>query len=58
MLYLTALIRDIDNPFDYYMDGVQGAQVSLKPIDDLQTRLAAVAAEVAPGADERVAASA
>lgn len=39
MLYLTALIRDIDNPFDYYVDGLQGAQVSLRPITEMEQRL-------------------
>lgn len=47
VLYLTVLIRDIDNPFDYYMDGPQGVQVSLKPIDDLEERMAGYAREVA-----------
>ena len=46
MLYLTLLIRDIDNPFDYYMDGLQGAQVSLKPITDMEERMLAYAQAV------------
>jgi hypothetical protein len=46
MLYLTALIRDIDNPFDYFMEGPQGAQVSLKPIADVERRLLAHVHEV------------
>lgn len=47
MLYLTLLIRDIDNPFDHYMDGLQGAQVSLRPIIDLEKRLIAHAQAIA-----------
>jgi hypothetical protein len=46
MLYLTVLIRDIDNPFDYFEDGPQGAQVSLKSIADVERRLQAHVDEV------------
>lgn len=46
MVYLTALIRDIDNPFDYYEEGLQGAQVSLKPLVDMEQRVAVFAQEV------------
>jgi len=40
--YLILLIRDLDNPFDYAEDGkARGQEVSLKPLDDLEKRLAA-----------------
>jgi hypothetical protein len=47
MLYLTLLIRDIDNPFDYYVDGLQGATVSLRAISDMEARIRESAEEVA-----------
>lgn len=46
MIYLTVLIRDIDNPFDHYMGGGQSAHVSLKSITELGERLSGYAAEV------------
>jgi hypothetical protein len=58
MLYLTLLIRDIDNPFDYYMDGLQGAQVSLRAISDMEARIVAYTQEVTgDGASQRQAAA-
>jgi hypothetical protein len=58
MLYLTLLIRDIDNPFDYYMDGLQGAQVSLRAISDMEARIVAYTQEViGDGASQRQAAA-
>ncbi len=42
LTYLILLIEDLDNPFDYAEDGTpRGQEVSLKPLDDLQARLAA-----------------
>jgi hypothetical protein len=39
--YLILLINDLDNPFDYAKDGrPSGQEVSLKPLDDLETRIA------------------
>jgi hypothetical protein len=39
--YLIFLIEDLDNPFDYGRDGgAKGQEVSLKPLDDLEQRLA------------------
>jgi len=39
--YLILLINDLDNPFDYTKDGrPSGQEVSLKPLDDLETRIA------------------
>ena len=39
--YLILLINDLDNPFDYARDGrPSGQEVSLKPLDDLETRIA------------------
>jgi hypothetical protein len=39
--YLILLIEDLDNPFDYGRDGrAKGQEVSLKPLDDLEKRLA------------------
>jgi hypothetical protein len=39
MLYMIALIKDLDNPFDYYEGEKEAAHVSLKPIIDVQERL-------------------
>lgn len=39
--YLILLIDDLDNPFDYAEDGrPSGQEVSLKPLDDLERRIA------------------
>ena len=39
--YLLLLIRDLDNPFDYAPDGTaRGHEVSLKPLEDLEAKLA------------------
>jgi hypothetical protein len=39
--YLILLIEDLDNPFDYGRDGkAKGQEVSLKPLEDLESRLA------------------
>ena len=39
--YLILLINDLDNPFDYAGDGrPSGQEVSLKPLDDLEARIA------------------
>lgn len=39
--YLILLIKDLDNPFDYAQDGApRGQEVSLKPLDDLEKRVA------------------
>ena len=39
--YLILLINDLDNPFDYARDGrPSGQEVSLKPLDDLEARIA------------------
>ena len=39
--YLILLINDLDNPFNYAEDGrPSGQEVSLKPLDDLETRIA------------------
>ena len=35
--YMFLLIKDLDNPFDYCMKGESGAEVSLKPIHDLES---------------------
>lgn len=39
LVYLIFLIKDLDNPFDYYKGGGEAAHVSLKPIEDLQERM-------------------
>lgn len=39
MLYMIALIKDLDNPFDYYEDEKEAAHVSLAPLTDVQERL-------------------
>ena len=33
--YMFMLIKDIDNPFDYIINGESGTEISLKPIHDL-----------------------
>lgn len=40
MIYLLALIRDLDNPFGYY-EGTSSEDVSLRPIEDVMARLSA-----------------
>ena len=37
--YMFLLIKDIDNPFDYSVNGENGNEVSLKPIHDLESEL-------------------
>lgn len=37
--YMLILIKDLDNPFDYYTCGESGTKISLKPIRDLETML-------------------
>lgn len=41
MIYMIALIKDLDDPFEYYEDGKSrgSAEVSLAPLDDLLARL-------------------
>lgn len=39
MIYMNFLIRDLDNPFDYYKGGKEAAHVSLRPLQELKTRL-------------------
>jgi hypothetical protein len=39
--YVILLIADLDNPFDYTRDGkARGQEVSLKPLDDVEVRIA------------------
>jgi hypothetical protein len=42
MIYLSMLIRDLDNPFGYY-ERYSGENVSLKPLEDTVHRLAQMA---------------
>lgn len=42
MVYLLMLIRDLDNPFGYY-ERHSGEDVSLKPLEDTEKRLAQIA---------------
>jgi len=37
--YMLLLIKDLDNPFDYYTHGEGGTKISLKPVRDLETAL-------------------
>jgi hypothetical protein len=39
ILYMIFLIKDLDNPFDYDDNGVEGNEVSLKPLNDLINRI-------------------
>jgi len=39
LIYMIALIKDLDNPFDHSTNGESGTEVSLKPIHDLITRV-------------------
>ena len=42
MIFLLLLIRDLDNPFGYY-ERNSGADVSLKPLEDTNRRIARIA---------------
>lgn len=46
MIYLTVLIKDVDNPFDHYTEGAESAHVSLKPIADVEAKLRGYIEEV------------
>lgn len=46
MLYLLLLIRDLDDPFNYSTKELQAADVSIKPIVDLEEKLRS---PIAPG---------
>jgi hypothetical protein len=35
--YMFLLIKDLDNPFDYSVNGESGSEISLKPIHDLES---------------------
>jgi hypothetical protein len=48
LVFLLALIRDLDNPFGYY-ERFSGADVSLKPLEDSASRLARLADAAATG---------
>lgn len=37
--YMFYLIKDLDNPFDYSVNGESGTEISLKPIHDLELEL-------------------
>lgn len=37
--YMFLLIKDLDNPFDYHGNGEGGTEISLKPLNDLDTEL-------------------
>jgi hypothetical protein len=37
--YMFYLIKDLDNPFDYSVNGESGTEISLKPIHDLELAL-------------------
>jgi uncharacterized membrane protein YfbV (UPF0208 family) len=39
--YMLLLIKDLDNPFDYYNYGESGTKISLKPVRDLELMLKA-----------------
>ncbi|MDD5112218.1 MAG: hypothetical protein PHG85_06715 [Candidatus Altiarchaeota archaeon] len=39
LVYMLALIKDLDNPFDYYEKEGGNDEVSLKPLEDLEKRL-------------------
>jgi hypothetical protein len=41
-VYMVMLIREFDNPFDYYSNDALIENVSLKPLQDLQKRLSAI----------------
>jgi hypothetical protein len=46
MMYLSLLIKDVDNPFGHYADGGESADVSLKPISDIAHKLRATVTEL------------
>ena len=48
LIYLTVLIKDVDNPFDHYKHGAESAHVSLKPIFDIDEKLRGYTEEVGP----------
>jgi hypothetical protein len=37
--YMIALIKDLDNPFEFYVKKREADEISLKPLDDLRQRL-------------------
>ncbi len=37
--YMFYLIKDLDNPFDYSVNGDSGTEISLKPVHDLKLAL-------------------
>jgi hypothetical protein len=39
ILYMFMLIRDLDNPFDYSVQGESGTEISLKPLHDLENTM-------------------
>ena len=39
IFYMFLLIKDLDNPFDYSVQGESGTEISLKPIYDLKSAL-------------------
>lgn len=39
LLYMIFLIKDLDNPFDFSVNGENGTEVSLKPIHDFTKRI-------------------
>ena len=47
MVYLILLIRDLDNPFNYSSKDAGAAEVSIKPVVDLDEKLSAQAAAIA-----------
>jgi hypothetical protein len=50
LVYLMLLIRDLDDPFDFGSGGGESADVSIKPIVDLDEKLKGVLAEAEAGA--------
>ena len=38
-IYMILLIKDLDNPFEYYGDDRGPDEISLKPLDDLKLRI-------------------
>ena len=39
IFYMFLLIRDLDNPFDYSVNGEGGTEISLKPLHDLEAEM-------------------
>jgi len=37
--YMIALIKDLDNPFEFYVKESGADEISLKPLDDLRQRI-------------------